>query len=222
MRNQFLIFAMAFFLTGCIGLNQKIVVSNNQSMSYQLDYVLNANLFSMQSNLASSTKEDQEIDPVTTCDEFLNKNQTQTIPKALSVEYLSSFKDKDLVCSYIFNGPVSEFTDLDISGVQPENKASIFIFEILSDNQAKISTKLDFAELRESMRTEDETNEEFEKAMITAMFFDKFIRWELTAPKILETNGELSEDGKTVNWELPMYLGLLEKGNYEFFAVVQY
>lgn len=215
MRNQFLIFAMTFLLTGCFGLNQKIVLSNNQSMSYQVDFVLNA-------NLVSFAKENQNIDPVTTCEEFHNKNLTQTIPKALSVEYLSSLKDKDLVCSYIINGPVSEFTDLVISRVEPDNKSSAFTFEILPGNQAKISTYIDFAELTESEDAEQETNEEFEKAMITAMFFDKFIRWELTAPKILETNGELSEDGKTVNWELPMYLGLLEKGNYEFFAVVQY
>ena len=215
MRNQFLVFAMTFLLTGCFGLNQKIVVSENQSMSYQLDFVFNA-------NLVSFAKENQNIDPVKTCEEFDNKNLTQTIPKALSVEYLSSLKDKDLVCSYIFNGPVSEFTDLDISRVKPENKSSAFTFEILPGNQAKISTKLDFAEIKESEGGEQEMNEEFEKAMITVMFFDKFIRWELTAPKILETNGELSEDGKTVNWELPVYLGFLEEGNYEFFAVVQY
>ena len=44
----------------------------------------------------------------------------------------------------------------------------------------------------------------------------------LPPQKIIETNGQISADGKSVNWELPLSVAYSEKAKYEFYSIVEY
>jgi uncharacterized protein YecT (DUF1311 family) len=42
------------------------------------------------------------------------------------------------------------------------------------------------------------------EGMMEAMFAGRNLSWSATVPKVLETNGEVSKDGKTVTWSAPV------------------
>ena len=55
--------------------------------------------------------------------------------------------------------------------------------------------------------------------MMQAMFAGRQLSWSVSVPKVLETNGQLSQDGKTVTWSVPVASAY--QGKQSFYLVFQ-
>lgn len=203
-------------VSGCFEANQTIVINDDQTASYQVDLVVSSALLAM-AKMASEGAETS----LETCDnEMLNTD----VPERMSVEKKSYYKDDDLVCSFKISGSLSDFAELKMSGSMGKSGSDFdFIaIESLPDNQIKISSIFDFTE---ESSPADEAQNPFADSMdgmFTAMLSNRAFRWSVTAPKIIETNGQISADGKSVNWELPLSVAYSEKAKYEFYSIVEY
>ena len=206
--------------SGCFEANQTIVINDDHTASYQVDFIVSSALLSMAA-MGNDKKEEEAKTPLDQCK---NGMLNTDVPENMSVERKSYYKDDDLVCTFKISGSLSDFAELDISGSMDKSKSDFDFISIepLPDNQIRIASTFDFTE-------QDSSKDEAENAfgasmeqMFAAMLSNRAFRWSITAPKIIETNGQISVDGKSVNWELPLSVAFREKGKYEFYSIVQY
>jgi uncharacterized protein YecT (DUF1311 family) len=57
------------------------------------------------------------------------------------------------------------------------------------------------------------------EGMLEAMLAGRNVSWSVSAPKVIESNGKIAEDGKSVTWSLPMSVAF--KNPQKFYAVIQ-
>ena len=55
--------------------------------------------------------------------------------------------------------------------------------------------------------------------LLDAMLAGRNISWSVAAPKVLESNGKMADDGKSVTWTVPMSVAF--KNPQKFYAVIQ-
>ena len=164
------------------------------------------------------------------------------------MERRAFFKGRDIVCRQTLSGHIADFQNMDdekkkalaSSGRNPRNlllgqkgirleigesddesrnqfDGELFTVEALPGGRIKISSVFDF-----NKNPPPDQGSAMFQMMAAGFLADKGFRWSITAPKVLETNGQLSRDGKTVEWELPLLVAFSESNRYEFYAIVQY
>jgi uncharacterized protein YecT (DUF1311 family) len=163
-------------LAGCFDVSQKVVIDKGE-LSYSAEFRIDAKLAAMSDKKGGA------------CDNFSQDRNTST---AIKVETSESMADGNVVCKLSAQGPLNQFASF--SPGDKEN--SLFKIAPVADGAWRIDSSFD-------MRDQAKANTGME-GMMEAMFAGRNLSWSATVPKVLETNGEVSKDGKTVTWSAPV------------------
>lgn len=211
--------AASLFLAGCFDLNQSIVINDDQTASYEMNMQMSSAVVSMMAMGDSGKEQDGDF-----TSRFCQDNKTidRDVPEGLDFSIKSYFKEDNLVCSYRMSGPLEKFSELDMQGSADQGSGNLVNIALLDDERVEITSTFDFSDFSGEGGSGDESMEEMAGRMMGAMLAGRAMRWSVTAPEIIESNGEISEDGRTVTWELPLSVAFAEQETYEFRAVASY
>ena len=177
--NVLILLAIFSILVGCFDLNQQLVINDDDTAKYKMDLLMATNIAKM----AGSG------------DDFCS-NLKISVGDKLTTNTEKKESGGNVICSVIVEGPLEEFQTLSI--VQ-EDRGSIKI-DKLNPKLYRISS--DFSSLKKSDDAKD--NNSLAEGMLATMFINRAIRWDITAPKIVNSNGNINLTNKSVHWELPL------------------
>lgn len=211
--------ATALLLSGCFDLHQSFIINDDNSASYEMNLRLSSAMISM---LAMADSGDEQDEGLTT--RICNENEliSKDIPEDMDVAIKSFFKEDNLVCNYRITGPLARFSELNMRGDTEQGGGDLVAIAPLDDNRVEISSVFDFSEWDPAQDDGDEPMNDMAKQMMGAMMTGRTMRWSVTAPRIIESSGEISDDGRTATWELPLSVAFAEPDVYEFRAVASY
>jgi len=219
MRKAALICTASLLLAGCFDLNQSIVINDDRTASYEMNLQMSSALISMLAMQDPGEAQDGDF-----TSRFCQENKTidRDVPEGLDLSIKSYFKEDNLVCSYRMSGPLEKFGELDMQGSADQGSGILVNIAVLEDEQVEISSTFDFSDFSEAGESGGDSMEEMASRMMGAMLAGRAMRWSVTAPEVIESNGEISEDGTTATWELPLSVAFAEQERYEFRTVASY
>lgn len=219
MKKTISLCAVALLLSGCFDLHQSFTVNDDSTASYEMNLRLSSAMISMLAMADSGDGQDENLTTrICNDNELINKD----IPEDMDVAVKSFFKEDNLVCNYKITGPLERFSELNMRGDTEQGGGDLVAIVLLDDNQIQITSVFDFSEWDPAQDEDDEPMNEMAKQMMGAMMAGRTMRWSVTAPQIIESSGEVSDDGRTATWELPLSVALAEQEIYEFRAVASY
>lgn len=189
----------ALFLIGCIDINQSISINEDGTASYKMEMAMDAKLAAMGG----------KSDP----DEMCGNMYQKQLPEELTAVSNAYYSQGNMICAMTITGPVDKFSEALVASSQKKSKG----------NFLKVTPQGDDVYRIESVFT-SEANESNQNAsakqMAAAMLAGRAIRWDIAADEIIGTNGQISDDRKSVHWELPMAV-VMEEGEHKFWADVK-
>lgn len=219
MRKIIPLCAATLLLSGCFDLHQSLTINDDNTASYEMNLRLSGAMISM---LAMTDSGDEQDGSLTT--RICNENELidSEIPEDMDVAIKSFFKEDNLICNYRISGPLDRFRELNMRGDTERGSGDLVAIVPLDDSRVEIISVFDFSEWDSSQDGDDEPMNEMAKQMMGTMMTGRTMRWSVTAPEIIESSGEISSDGRTTTWELPLSVAFAEQDVYEFRAVASY
>ena len=181
----------ALALSGCFDVAQKVVVDKGE-LSYSAEFRVDAKLAAMSDKKGSA------------CDNF---SAARNPSDAIKVQASEAVADGNVVCKLSAQGPIERFTQFSPG----EKDDAIVKVSRTAEGAWRIDSSFDLKEKAGS-------NAGME-GMMQAMFAGRSLSWSVSVPKVLQTNGQLSQDGKTVTWSVPVASAYQAKQS--FFVVFQ-
>jgi len=200
-----LVWLTIVLLSGCFEVSQSVVIADGH-VEYDMNIGLSAQLAAMGAKENGSSTQD-----FCKSDDFVNTD----IPDGMTAVAASRFEDDFLICNVNIQGSLEDFGELSAQMSQKDQDAKLIEVEILPNNQLRLISEFDF----EGQDDGDEIAEGM-KAMVASAFTGRALRWTVTAPEIISTNGTVSDDGTTASWEVPLSVAFMEGGNYRFEVVL--
>lgn len=192
-KSSFLIF-LAFLLSGCLDIDQQINIVKNQ-LTYKAEIKLDAKI------AALSEKNNESF-----CG-GLEKPEKEGI----LVDVKESMSGGNIVCTLTAQGDIDKFENFTALG---KNKSDMVKITKVDKNTYKIESILDVGD-----KKTDSAEMNGMSGMMDAFLAGRNVSWTVNAPKILESNGKISEDGKSVTWSVPLAVAF--KTSQKFYAVVK-
>lgn len=189
----------AILLTGCIDINQSIAIDDDGIANYKMEMAMDAKLASMGGN----------ADPQEICGEMYQKQ----LPSELTAESNAYYSQGNIICEMTLTGPLEKFSEALVASSKESSKGDFLHVTPLTNDTYRIESIF----TSEANETPQDASA---KQMVAAMFAGRALRWDITAAEIIDTNGQLSEDRKSVHWELPM-AAAMEEGEHKFWADVK-
>jgi hypothetical protein len=190
--SKILFSLLLFSLNGCIDIDQTINLTKDE-LSYKADLKIDAKIAAMSGKKAG-----------TFCD-FSDTKKTDGI--------ISSYKETEeggnIICSVSAKGKIDNFLKFRLSSEGKESP--LFQITKIDDNKIKIESIVDFKP--------NNTNAAGMEGMMEAMLAGRNATWFVSASKILETNGKLADDRKSVSWKVP--IAAAYKSPQNFFVVIE-
>jgi uncharacterized protein YecT (DUF1311 family) len=178
---------MTTTLVACFDVDQKVSVDKGE-MNYQAEIRVDAKL------AALTDKKDG-----------LCGNLSQGGSPAIKLEISEAVAGGNVVCTLSARGPIDQFANF-ASGDQDN---SLLKVSRAADGAWRIDSSFD-------LKDKAGANPMME-GMMQAMLAGRNLSWTVSVPKVLETNGQLSQDGKTVSWTAP--LASAYKAKQSFYVV---
>ena len=171
-------------LSGCLDVAQKIAVDKGE-LSYTAELRIDAKL------AALANKKDGF------CAGF-----DQASGESMKVQVSESAVDGNVVCKLTAKGPIEKFATFTAG-----NKETALVnVSRASEGAWRIDSSFD-------MKDKSGANPMME-GMMQAMLAGRTLSWSVTVPKVLETNGQVAGDGKTVTWSVPLASAYKEKQSF--------
>ena len=173
-------------LVGCIDLKQSIEIDAD-SASYQMELRMSAALAQLDAeNLGQfcESNEDLKVE--------VSGNLKRTIKQ--------SYEGEDIVCRMRITGPIQEFGK-QMTEMPKGDMTKMLNFQMVDETTLLIES------IFESDKDMNATSAE-EKAMIAAMMQGRILSWSVKAPRIIESNGQISSDSTQVDWSVPMAMAI--------------
>ena len=177
-------------LSGCLDMDQQITLGKDE-LIYKAEVKMDAKL------AAFSDKKDKSL-----CGGFGENSY-----EGIQFDIKESAANGNIICTIVAKGKPEKFTNFS-SG--DKDKSKMVKITKIDKNTYKIESEMNF-DAKTDMQGMD--------SMFEAMLAGRNISWAVTAPKILETNGKLSDDKKSVSWSVPLSVAF--KSPQKFYAVVQ-
>ena len=174
-------------LSGCFDVAQKVTVDKGE-LRYSAEVRIDAKLAAM-----------------TESKDSLCGNLSKGGSASMKVQVTETVADGNVVCQLSAQGPVDKFANF-TTGDQDN---SLLKVSSAADGAWRIDSSFD-------MKDKAGANPMME-GMMQAMLAGRNLSWSVTVPKVLETNGQLSQDGKTVSWSVP--LASAYKAKQSFYVV---
>jgi len=180
------VLTIAVTLVGCVDLKQSIEIGDGVA-SYQMEMRMSAALAQLDAeNLGTfcESNDDLQIE----------------VSGSLKRTVKQSYEGEDIVCRMRIVGPIQEFGK-QMTEMPKGDLTKMLNFQMVDETTLRIESVF------ESDKDMNATSAE-EKAMIAAMMQGRVLSWSVKAPRIVESNGEISADSTQVNWSVPMAMAV--------------
>jgi uncharacterized protein YecT (DUF1311 family) len=185
------LFCSTFILAGCLDLDQNITLVKDQ-LTYKAELKVDAKI------AAFADKKQGGF-----CSDFGSSQN-----EGIVVDVKESADGGNIICAITAQGHVDKFKNFS-SG--DKNKSEMVRITEVDGNKYRIESTIDFQGKNEGASGME--------GMLEAMLAGRNVSWSVSAPKVIESNGKIAEDGKSVTWSLPMSVAF--KNPQKFYAVIQ-
>jgi len=185
-RCIFLVLTLASGLGGCFDYNQFIEVEDTGAATYTAELVFPELVVRM-----------LEIDGRT----FACADQFNPVPKdGVDFEIEDFWRVNNRICRYIAKGHLRDLNGLQFNRNDDTDTSTVFRVTELGAGRYRIVS--DFRAMRNAAIEDDQAG--VSKLMASTLLRDRFVRFQVKAPRVLNTNGEIIEDGTRARWERPL------------------
>ena len=184
-------------LVGCVDLKQSIEIGDGVA-SYQLEMRVSAALAQLDAeNLGTfcESNDDLQIE----------------VSGSLKRTVKQLYEGEDIVCRMRIVGPIQEFGK-QMTDIPKGDLTKMLNFQMIDETTLRIESVFESSEDMTASAAE-------EKAMIAAMMQGRVLSWSVKAPRIVESNGEISADSTQVDWSVPMAMAV--QSPHTFTAIVK-
>jgi len=198
-------------LVGCFDIDQTLVVGIDKNTEFNV-------VFSIDSALVE-LGDSADVDLKKTCntkDVFEEGALPGELERVNNIRVVNS----TLLCEYTITGPLSGFEQLSSDVSDELGNVRLLSLDRLDDSRARIVAVYDFSGDAADEMSNGTSIEQSVRRMIASNFEGHAIRWSVKAPTILESNGEIAADGRSVTWELPLQEAIASAGRFRFEAVI--
>ena len=177
---------MMLTLVACIDLKQSIEIGDGLA-SYQMEMRMNATLAQLDTeNLGKFCESNEDL--------------RVEVSGALKRTIKQSYEGEDIVCRMRIVGPIHEFGE-QMTEMPKGDLTKMLNFRMVDETTLSIRGTFEPSDDMSASSAE-------EKAMIAAMMQGRVLTWSVTAPRIIESNGEISADSTQVDWSVPMAMAI--------------
>lgn len=188
---------MMVTLVGCIDLKQSIEIGDGLA-SYQMEMRMSAALAQLDAeNLGTFCESNDD----------LQLEASGSLKRTVK----QSYEGEDIVCHMRIEGPVQEFGK-QMTEMPKGDLTKMLNFQMIDETTLRIESVFESNEDMTGSSAE-------EKAMIAAMMQGRVLSWSVKAPRIVESNGQISADSTQVNWSVPMAMAI--QSPHTFSAIVK-
>ena len=173
-------------LVGCVDLKQSIEIGDGVA-SYQMEMRVSAALAQLDAENLS-----------TFCES--NDDLQIEVSGSLKRTVKQLYEGEDIVCRMRIVGPIQEFGK-QMTEIPKGDLNKMLNFRMVDEKTLSIESVF---ESNEDMTVSSAE----EKAMIAAMMQGRVLSWSVKAPRIVESNGEISADSTQVDWSVPMAMAV--------------
>lgn len=191
-------------LSGCFEMQQDIIVGDDGTTQFKVELSIDAALIGMA----------QQGKP----DNFCTSDVPKEIPKDLTFSAERTIEKGDIVCLIKVHGPTASvlgaFSGGKLLPTPNSQKPDGMQMSFTEDGTHKR------IEITVFPTPKEEEEENPMQGMLIGATTGRFISWSVTAPEIIETSGELTEDGKTASFSLPVATLLTNKDEtFKFYVL---
>ncbi len=177
---------MMLTLGACIDLKQSIEISDGLA-SYQMEIRTNAALAQLEAENLSKFCESRDD---------LRIKVSGRVKRTIK----QSYEDEDIVCRMRIMGPIQEFGK-QITEIPKGDLTRMLDFQMVDETTLRIESTFEPGDDMIASSAE-------EKAMIAVISQGRVLTWSVKAPRISESNGEISSDSTQVDWSVPMAMAM--------------
>ena len=177
---------MMLTLGACIDLKQSIEISDGLA-SYQMEIRMNAALAQLETENLSKFCESRDD---------LRIKVSGRVKRTIK----QSYEDEDIVCRMRIMGPIQEFGK-QITEIPKGDLTRMLDFQMVDETTLRIESTFEPGDDMIASSAE-------EKAMIAVISQGRVLTWSVKAPRISESNGEISSDSTQVDWSVPMAMAM--------------
>ena len=188
---------MMVTLVGCVDLKQSIEIGDGVA-SYQMEMRVSAALAQLDAENLS-----------TFCES--NDDLQIEVSGSLKRTVKQLYEGEDIVCRMRIVGPIQEFGK-QMTDIPKGDLTKMLNFQMIDETTLRIESVFESSEDMTASAAE-------EKAMIAAMMQGRVLSWSVKAPRIVESNGEISADSTQVDWSVPMAMAV--QSPHTFTAIVK-
>jgi len=188
---------MMVTLVGCVDLKQSVEIGDGVA-SYQMEMRMSAALAQLDAeNLGTFCESNDDLQVE------VSGNLKRTVKQL--------YEGEDIVCRMRIVGPIQEFGK-QITEMPKGDLTKMLLFQMVDETTLRIESVFESNEDMTASSVE-------EKAMIAAMMQGRVLSWSVKAPRIVESNGEISADSTQVDWSVPMAMAI--QSPHTFTAIVK-
>ena len=188
---------MMVTLVGCVDLKQSVEIGDGMA-SYQMEMRMSAALAQLNAeNLGSFCESNDDL-------------QVE-VSGSLKRTVKQLYEGEDIVCRMRIVGPIQEFGK-QMTETPKGDLTKMLNFQMVDETTLRIESVFESNEDMTASSAE-------EKAMIAAMMQGRVLSWSVKAPRIVESNGEISADSTQVDWSVPMAMAI--QSPHTFTAIVK-
>ena len=177
---------MMVTLVGCVDLRQSIEIGDGVA-SYQMEMRVSAALAQLDAeNLGTFCESNDDL-------------QVE-VSGSLKRTVKQLYEGEDIVCRMRIVGPIQEFGK-QMTEIPKGDLTKMLNFQMIDETTLRIESVFESNEDMTASSAE-------EKAMIAAMMQGRVLSWSVKAPRIVESNGEISADSTQVDWSVPMAMAV--------------
>jgi hypothetical protein len=189
-------------VSGCFEVGQSLVIEGNRAQ-YRAEIRVDARLAALAQRNADSAKG--------FCEEI--KLPAEAKSRGVEAETTQQTLQGEVVCTVRLRGPIEAF----FAALDRQSSAGVgkFSIERIDASTLRIENVLE----PQAGAAGAASGRSFENTMTESLFAGRTLRWSVTAPRILESNGVISADGRSVDWSVPV--GAAMKVPQRFYATVR-
>ena len=191
-----IVLTMMVTLVGCVDLKQSIEIGDGVA-SYQMEMRMGALAQLDAENLGTFCESNDDLQVA--------------VSGSLKRSVKQSYEGEDIVCRMRIMGPIQEFGK-QMAEMPKGDLTKMLKFQMVDETTLRIESVFESNEDMTASSAE-------EKAMIAAMMQGRVLSWSVQAPRIAESNGEISADSTQVDWSVPMAMAV--QSPHKFTATVK-
>ncbi len=207
-HQLFAVLTVCLFLAGCFDLNQTLTVNEDRTLRYKGELAVPTLLTRMteaQSGEAFSCEKDFSL-------------VTNT---GANVEVKEAERGGNKNCLFILETALQDEIEIGLKAAGEEDTEPLMVLRKIDGGRYRVTS--DFTSLG-AYADDSEIGQAYGAAAKTVMetlFDDRAVRWVITAPKVLNSNGDISQDRTSVSWEAPLSELIDTDENMAFVAEIQ-